>query len=149
LNLCAAPVRRVLLDPDDVEDATQNALMAVDRWIGGFRSDAKYRTWLWTLARNEALRVLRARERQPEPVAEPDGGFVARMSSMVASAEAVYAAIGALAEPYRTVVVLRDLEQREYAEIAIELGVELGTVKSRLNRGRRMVMDALTGTVPP
>lgn len=152
LKLHGTAIRQVLVRADDIEEAMQRTLFAVARGAGSFRSGAKFRTWLYTVARNEALQVVRAHSRQPqvEEYGEDEpGGFVARMSSVIASQQVIYRAIEDLPEPFRMVVVLRDIEQLEYKEIADRLGIEIGTVSSRVARGRALVREALTGFFEP
>ena len=147
LGLARSAIRRVLIDEHDVEEATQRTLLSVSRGIAAFQGGARVRRWLFTVARNEALQVVRARARVPLPSSDvaddAPQGFVARMSSIVANRQVIHRAIEELPEPFRSAVVLRDVEQCSYAEVAERLGVELGTVKSRIRRGRELAAARL------
>lgn len=146
-------VRRILVDDDQADDAHQDVLIALARSVHRFRSEAAFTTWLHTLARNTAVDHLRRRRATVPLGSDLDLDTAARrMSSMVAVRTDVRAAVAALPEHYRDVVVLRDLEQRSYREIADRLGLELNTVKSRLNRARALLAAAIgdaTGPVGP
>jgi RNA polymerase sigma-70 factor (ECF subfamily) len=147
LGLARSAIRRVLIDDHDVDEATQRTLVSVNRGIDAFKGGARFRTWLFTVARNEALQVVRSRARQPtRPSAmteDPPQGFVARMSSIIADRQLIHGVIEQLPEPFRSAVVLRDVEQCSYNEVAARLGVELGTVKSRIRRGRELAAARL------
>jgi RNA polymerase sigma-70 factor (ECF subfamily) len=146
LALTRGPIRQILIGEEDVADAHQRVLIAVSRGIGSFSGASRFRTWLFSVARNEALQVLRSGRRVPWPsdaVEERGGEFVARMSSLVTDREVIQQVLRALPEPFRTAVVLRDVEELEYGEIADRLGVALGTVKSRINRGRAIAAAQL------
>ncbi|MEU7903573.1 sigma-70 family RNA polymerase sigma factor [Actinoplanes sp. NPDC049118] len=146
-------LRRVLVDPADVEDAAQETLIAVSRGIGTFAGRARFTTWLYQVARNTALEVLRRKDRGGIPTDElPDPGLRAgelrRMSSMAATRLDVENAMRLLPGRYREALRLREWEQRSYEEIATELDLPLNTVRTHINRGRRLLAIYLT-TAPP
>jgi RNA polymerase sigma-70 factor (ECF subfamily) len=136
--------RRIVGHPEDALDATQDALLAVARGIGRFDGRSRFTTWLYRVATNAALDEVRRRQRRPYPsaltvdVAQP-GDMAARVGARLD----VDAALGRLPEEFRVAVVLRDLADLDYAEIAEILGIPAGTVKSRIARGRAALADAL------
>jgi RNA polymerase sigma-70 factor (ECF subfamily) len=150
-RLADRAVARVLIDPADIDDAVQLALIAVVESVRTFEGRARFRTWLFRVARNEALMLLRRKQRGPEPMghaAEIDGavevgsGFVNRLSSAVAGRLSIEAMLAELPEHYREPLRLRELEQLEYAEIADRLGLPIGTVRSRIARAREQLARA-------
>jgi RNA polymerase sigma-70 factor (ECF subfamily) len=139
-----AVCRRIVADPHDALDATQEALIAVARGIARFDGTARFTTWCYRIATNAALdEVRRARRR---PVAVEPTEPVADRRDVTAAVDArldVDAALGTLAPEFRAAVVLRDLCDLDYAEIATVLGVPPGTVRSRIARGRAALAEAL------
>jgi RNA polymerase sigma-70 factor, ECF subfamily len=139
-----AVCRRVLGDREDALDATQEAMIAVARGIDHFDGRSAFTTWLYRVATNAALDEGRRKARRPEPVdlpretpahVSPEDAVDARLD--------VDAALRDLPEDFRVAVVLRDLCDLDYAEIAEVLGVPAGTVRSRIARGRAALADAL------
>ena len=134
---------RMLGNRADAEEAAQEVFLRVHRAIPGFRGDAKLSTWLYAIAARLCLsrlgeahrRLVRADEaalaRVPDPEADP-----ARHLEEDEREAALRRAITELSDDRRMVVVLRDLEGLSYEEIAEILGLELGTVRSRLHRAR-------------
>ena len=149
-----AVCRRVLTDPEDALDATQEALIAIARGIGGFDGRARFTTWLYRVATNAALDEARRKQRRPLAVATIDeratsafrGGGGAAIDERVSTRLDVDAALGGLPEEFRVAVVLRDLADLDYAEIAEVLDIPAGTVRSRISRGRALLHDALGTT---
>jgi len=135
--------RRIVAHPEDALDATQEALIAITRGIGRFDGGSAFTTWLYRVATNAALDELRRRSRRPVPLDAPldlaspsgEGAVDARLD--------VDRALAEVPEEFRTAVVLRDLADLDYPEIAAVLGVPLGTVKSRIARGRRALRNEL------
>ncbi|MGL4744837.1 MAG: sigma-70 family RNA polymerase sigma factor, partial [Dermatophilaceae bacterium] len=147
-HLARSGVRRVLLDEHDVADAEQAALAATALGVGNFDGRSRFTTWLHQVALNEARMLIRTRDRRPStPVAEmPEAtasAFVARISTLVADQEALRAALDNLAEPLREVLLLREARGLSYEEVAAALDVPVGTVRSRLNRARSVLAQAL------
>lgn len=136
--------RRVLGDPEDALDATQEALIAVARGIGHFDGRSAFTTWLYRVATNAALDEGRRKARRPRPVEQPEEtvGHMSPEDAVDARLD-VDAALRELPEDFRVAVVLRDLCDLDYAEIAEVLGVPAGTVRSRIARGRAALADAL------
>jgi RNA polymerase sigma-70 factor, ECF subfamily len=137
-------IRRILIDDQDVEDAHQDVLIAVARSVHRFEAASAFTTWLYALARNTSVDHLR-RRRQTLPLDDDEHRLTeaSRISSMVAARTDLRAAVAALPEHYRAVLVLRDVEQRSYQEIADLLDLELNTVRSRLSRARALLAARL------
>lgn len=143
-----AEIRKILVgDAAAAEEALQETALAMVRGLPSFRGDSTFRTWVCAIARNQAIGVLRRMRPTVELTGEP--GEVARYSSMLASRSDLERAIAQLPEHFRRPVVLRDLEQRSYEEIAALLGIELNTVRSRLARGRARLTAAFAAGPPP
>jgi RNA polymerase sigma-70 factor (ECF subfamily) len=129
--------RRVVPHPEDALDATQNALIAVARGIGRFDGRSAFTTWLYRVAMNAALDELRRRARRPIPVeTRPEAVAPRAATDGVEARVDLDAALGAVPVDYRVAVVLRDLCALDYAEIAAVLDLPVGTVRSRISRGR-------------
>lgn len=145
-RLANATVRRFILNEELVEEATQDTLIAVAESIHKFRSESRFTTWLYSIARNVAIGHLRKMNPEsPLDVADEEAaaGAGRRLSSVVAERTAIQYAIEQLPPHYRDTVMLRDVERRSYEEIAEALGIELNTVRSRLARGRAMLAAAI------
>jgi RNA polymerase sigma-70 factor, ECF subfamily len=139
-----AVCRRILGNPEDALDATQEAMIAVARGIGRFDNRSAFTTWLYRVATNAALDEGRRNARRPRPVDPPaEAASVASPEDAVGARLDVNAALGDLPEEFRVAVVLRDLCDLDYAEIAEVLGAPPGTVRSRIARGRSALADAL------
>ncbi len=148
-RLANAIVRRFILNEELVDEATQDTLIAVAESIHKFRSESKFTTWLYSIARNVAIGHLR--RINPDVSldnAENSAGASRRLSSVVAERAAIQQAVEQLPDHYRDTVMLRDVERRTYEEIATELGIELNTVRSRLARGRAMLAAAILDERP-
>ncbi len=150
-------VYRIVHDPADAADTTQEVFLKVFRGIHSFQGNASLKTWIYRIAIREASNQRRwwyrhkGRETSIEPAEDAgESGFSACLretlvddsDSPLESAmqgevrERLEEELRQLPEPYRTTVILRDIEELSYEEIAEVLGVSLGTVKSRLMRGR-------------
>jgi RNA polymerase sigma-70 factor (ECF subfamily) len=144
-DLVHAICRRIVTDPDDALDATQEALIAAARGIARFDGRSRFTTWLYRIATNAAIDELRRRRRRPIPhdeLPEP-AGAVRDATSAVDARLDVDAALALVPEDFRVAVVLRDLCDLDYAEIAEVLDLPPGTVRSRIARGRAALHNAL------
>ena len=136
--------RRVLGHPEDALDATQEALIAISRGIGRFDGRSRFTTWMYRVATNAALDEARRRARRPiasEHLPEP--GTHADATDAVDARLDVDAALATLPPDYRAAVALRDLAGLDYAEIAAVLNIPIGTVRSRIARGRATLADRI------
>jgi RNA polymerase sigma-70 factor (ECF subfamily) len=156
-------IARSLRDPADAADVTQEVFVKVFRHIGSFHGDASLRTWIYRIALHEASNQRRwwSRHKRQEMTLdaqqENDEGECYCLGDTLASSgdsplqsaehseakEQVAAALRTIPEAFRTVVILREIEGFGYEEIAEMLNVHLGTVKSRLTRGRAALREAL------
>jgi len=146
-----AVCRRIAGSSRDADDAAQEAMISIVRGLPRFDGRAQFSTWAYRIATNAALDELRRRRRRPALAVVDDD---ARPTEVVdplaertveASADrlSLDAALAALPEDFRVAVVLRDVGDLDYAEIAEALGVPVGTVKSRIARGRSQLAAAL------
>jgi RNA polymerase sigma-70 factor (ECF subfamily) len=159
LDRVHAICRRVTGHPEDARDAAQEALIAVVRGLHRYDGRSLFTTWLYRVATNAALDELRRKKRRPEPAElheerAPGGGAGATaggasVESAVAARLDVDAALAALSPEFRAAVVLRDLCDLDYAEIADVLDVPIGTVRSRIARGRAAIADHLREPTGP
>lgn len=146
---------RLLSNADDAADVAQEAFMAAYESIGRFRAESSFYTWLYRIAVNKALTYRRSRSSRLDAAtggqetlafdtaADGSPGPSRRVEDMERD-EMVQSMIAALPDDFRSVVVLKDIEGLEYEEIADVMEIPLGTVKSRLHRGRLLLRDALT-----
>jgi len=150
----------------EAEELAQEAFLKAMERIGQFEGRSRFYTWLFRIAANltishrrrgrrvrfqsidgwpdestgRSLAAGTAQHREPNP---------ARKAMAVEMQDIVAAALETLDEPFRVVLVLRDMQDMDYAEIADVLGVPTGTVKSRLFRARRMLRERLEHLGPP
>jgi len=160
---------RTVLDRADAADLTQEVFVKVFRKIGSFHGESSLRTWIYRIALREASNSRRwwARHKQQEvpieqEVTGPDSRSTVRLKEMLVdsaespfdlaarqeSRERVERALQAVPEPFRTTLILRDIEGFVYEEVAEVQGVSLGTVKSRLVRGRACLKALLSAPSP-
>jgi RNA polymerase sigma-70 factor (ECF subfamily) len=143
---------RILGNREDAEDAAQEAFLAALRKAASFRRAAAFSTWLYRIAVNAATDQARRRGRArltalgPEDAGLPTPGD--DLGEAVASAVAVQTALTQVPEEFRIAVVLCDLYRVPYADAAQILEVPVGTVKSRVYRGRLALAERLGGPSP-
>ena len=159
-------VYRVVNDPADAADTTQDVFLKVFRGMKHFHGESSLKTWIYRIALHEAANRRRwwfrhkAKETSIEPAESeiPGGAENAMQAALTDPADSPFDSVAhrevqqrvdeelrKVPEPYRTTLILRDLEEMSYEEIAEILEVSLGTVKSRLTRGR----DALRQRLAP
>jgi RNA polymerase sigma-70 factor, ECF subfamily len=149
---------RMLGDTADASDVVQEIFLKVFRHIGGFKSEASLKTWIFRIALSEILNRLRWWKRRyrsstvsiDEPAPNGNGHYFAdskptpeEVLQSKEQEDAVQHALRKLSSDHRSIVVLRDIEGFSYAEIAGVLGVSIGTVKSRLARARADLKKSL------
>jgi RNA polymerase sigma-70 factor (ECF subfamily) len=156
-----ALARRMLADPDEAADATQEVFVRVMRSVVGFRGESAFGTWLHRVTVNVCLTALRKRSRAREaglvagrtPFAMPDDASAitaagpspddrAETADLVRRSEQALATLG---EEARTVVVLRDIEGLSTKEVAELLGVTENVVKVRLHRAHARLRALVLG----
>jgi RNA polymerase sigma-70 factor (ECF subfamily) len=153
-----AVARRLLGDGEDARDAVQDAFASAFRSIGRFEGSARLATWLHRIVVNAALMKLRTRRRKPEESldallpsfladghrSDPGGPWQpAAALEQREIRELVRRSIDRLPDSYRTVLLLRDIEELETTEVAELLGVGPGVVKTRLHRARQALRALL------
>jgi RNA polymerase sigma-70 factor (ECF subfamily) len=121
------------------EDVTQEAFLRAFRFMGGFRGDQKFGSWLLAIARNCAMDMLRQKNRMPRPLEVPPAGAVADAS---ARAE-LDAALRSVSPEHRETFLLVEVFGLSYQEAADVLGLAVGTVKSRMFRARQALCKAI------
>ncbi|HUF99729.1 MAG TPA: sigma-70 family RNA polymerase sigma factor [Ilumatobacter sp.] len=139
----------------DADDAAQETMIRVVRHLDKFDGRSSFGTWVYRIATNTSLDELRKRKRRPQLHVvndESDGApeiadpIADRTVEASVDRMAIDAALAELPEEFRVPLVMRDVGDLDYAEIAEALGVPLGTVKSRIARGRRQLVEFLENT---
>lgn len=133
---------RITGQPSDAEDALQDALTSAWQNLGKFREDAAFSTWLYRIASNASLSLVRKRRDQPTDF-EDNAWVSADPTTAVDNVDRVQRALADIPHSFRAVLVLREYGDLSYNEIAETLGISIQTVKSRLNRARAAVADRL------
>ena len=156
-------VYRIVSDPADAADATQEVFLKVFRGMKRFNGGSSLKTWVYRIAVHEASNSKRwwlrhkSREMSMEPERPVDGdsgrvlkhGLVDRGDSPLENIAQqqlkarVEQALRQLEEPFRTTIILREIEELSYEEIAEVMDTSLGTVKSRITRGREALKKRL------
>lgn len=157
-------VYRIVNDPADAADTTQEVFLKAFRGMNRFHGEASLKTWLYRIAIHEASNQRRwwfrhksketaidpisqdANGHRPEPWVDMSESPFERMAHEEVRAK-VERELREVVEPYRSTVVLRDIEGLSYEEIAEITEVSLGTVKSRLMRGREALKKRLQAYV--
>jgi RNA polymerase sigma-70 factor (ECF subfamily) len=157
-------VCRLLEDPSDACDVVQEVFLKIFRKVGSFRGESSLKTWMYRIAVNEAFNHQRwfNRHRRQEVELEGDSdapGFGYRIPDRrpspydhvveIEQHAMIEAALARMNPSFRAAVVLRDIEELSYEEIAEILQVALGTVKSRIQRGREALRRDLAERLEP
>ena len=160
-NLYAAALR-MTRNPADAEDLVQDTYLRAFRGFSGFKEGTNLKAWLYRILTNSFINTYRKKQRQPQTVEGPDdldewylfdklGGRSVELSAETEVLdkipdEAVKAALESLPENFRLPVLLADVEGFSYKEIAEIMDTPIGTVMSRLHRGRKALQKALWDT---
>ena len=146
---------RMCSNSEDAEEAAQDAFLALWRGIDRFRQESSLSTWIYRLATNACIDTLRRRKKQSGSISLDDEElFVDAVDTSPQPQETVehrearkllQEGLSALPEEYRKVLILREIEGLSYTEIAECASLELGTVKSRISRGRSLLRNFLSG----
>jgi len=157
-------IARILDNPAEAPDVLQDVFIKVFKGIRQFHGDSTLKTWIYRIAIHEASNHRRGwlRRHSHEPISIDDSGAEGvlawaearaggetpyRLLEQAERQEIMRRALASLAQPYRTVVVLREIQGLAYDEIAQMTGMAEGTVKSRLTRGRELLRRKLTGSL--
>ena len=150
-----ALTRRLCADPSDAEEAAQDAFLAVWQGLPNFRGEASFSTWLYRLVSNACVDLLRRDGRRrasagpslddeelnldvPDPAPSPQDA-----AERQELREEIERGLSALSPEHREVLILREIHQLRYDEIADSLSLDVGTVKSRISRARKQLRNFL------
>lgn len=148
-----ALITRMLHDPNEALDVTQEVFIKAYQALPNFRGDSSFYTWLYRIAVNTTKNVLMAHNRQPLIISldidiEEKGGIGSKLHDYSDPehellseeiANTIKAALNALSEDLRTAITLRELEGMSYDEIAKVMNCPIGTVRSRIYRAREAI----------
>ena len=144
---------RLAGDKEDAMDCTQEAMLRIWRALSSYRKEASFMTWIYRITTNTCLDVLRKKKVRPQVSLDAltDAGFTVKDENgnpedyaiTQARRLALQAGIQALTPDMRAALVLRDIQGFSYEEVAVILDTPLGTVKSRINRGRERLRSLL------
>ena len=148
--------RRMCISEEDAQEAAQDAFLAVWRAIGAFRQESSFSTWLYRLATNACIDLLRRNKRSGGSVSLDDEETAPELVDTRPlpqqelerreTQRLIEDGLRALPEDYRVILLLREVQGLSYAEIAEVTQLELGTVKSRISRGRILLRNYLTAS---
>ena len=150
-----ALTRRMCKNPADAEEAAQETFLAAWQGLKFFRGESSFSTWLYRLASNACVDLLR-KEGRHQAAAGPslndeevlleiqdEAPSPHALAEQAELKEQIEAGLASLPEEYREVLILREIHQQSYDEISEILSLDLGTVKSRINRGRKRLRKFL------
>lgn len=142
--------RSMLRDDDQCQDVLQDAYIAVYRGIQGLRDVSAFRGWFARIVLNRCKRHMRRRPARSLDVMleREQGPAVSGGESAIETREDLKRALAALSDQDRSVLMLREVVQMAYDEIATHLGIPIGTVRSRLAQARRRLCLSFHGTPP-
>lgn len=155
MDMLHAVALRLTRNSADAEDLTQNTLVKALRFHDRFKEGTFIKAWLLTILRNTFINEYRKRSRTPlsveltgaeaaEPTAFPAGEQERLRNMMELLDDEVRQAVEELPDDFRNAVIMADLEERSYKEIAEFMGCPIGTVMSRLYRGRKILREKLS-----
>ena len=139
---------RMCKQPEDAAEAAQEAFLAAWQGLPSFRGEASFSTWLYRLASNACMDILRREtlslDGEEAPADVPDRGPTPQEAAEQQELRReIEAGLAALPPEYRQALILREIHQLSYQEIGETLGLDIGTVKSRISRGRQRLRKIL------
>jgi RNA polymerase sigma-70 factor (ECF subfamily) len=137
---------RMLRNPEDARDVSQSAFLKAYENLPNYDPQYKFYSWIYRIAINEALNVLRVRGRSAGPVDDrfpEDGAGPTELLDTDQTREVVLAAVGRLKPEHRSVIVLKYFAELDYEDMGEVLGIDARTVKSRLYTARQLLKDRL------
>lgn len=154
LDMMYTVALRLTRDPTEAQDLSQNTILKALRFHDRYESGTYIKAWLLTILRNTFINEYRRKARHPAFVeltgaetahgSAPNASMVAKSPDLLELLDdEVKIAVESLPDDFKTAVIMADLEDRSYKEIAEAVGCPLGTVMSRLFRGRRMLRQQL------
>ena len=138
---------RMLRNPEDARDIAQTVFMKAYQNLASYDPQFKFYSWIYRMAINESLNILRVRGRNAGPVDErfpEDGAGPSDLLAGDQTREAVLEAVGRLKPEHRAVIVLKYFVDRNYEDMGEILGIDARTVKSRLYTARQLLKDQLS-----
>ena len=146
-------VRGIMGNRDEVEDVTQEVFIKVYRKLTTFRGEARLSTWIYRIARNEAINAAKRARLDTEPLDEaewlastapgPDRHLERKVTATL-----VDELLSSLDEQYRVVLELKYMGEKSYAEIAEIMDIPIGTVKTYIHRGKTLLKQRLARREP-
>jgi RNA polymerase sigma-70 factor (ECF subfamily) len=136
---------RLTRNPFDAEDLVQETLLRAFRAFHRYRPGTNIRSWLFTILRRVQVDAFRKARRRPrtEELTEESAGVPPPQDALASGGEDLARALEDLEEPFRTAVILRDVEDFSYQDVARIMECPIGTVMSRIHRGRGLLRAAL------
>jgi RNA polymerase sigma-70 factor (ECF subfamily) len=137
---------RMLRNPEDARDIAQSVFMKAYQNLSNYDPQYKFYSWIYRMAINESLNILRVRDRSAGPVDEHLADEGAGPSDLLAdeqTRDVVLEAVDQLKPEHRAVIVLRYFVDRNYEDMGEILGIDAKTVKSRLYTARQLLKDQL------
>ncbi len=144
---------RMCANREDAQDCLQEAMLRIYRAISGFKGESSFATWVYRITMNTCLDELRKRKNRQNTSLDSlldmgwspsdDTNSPERQAIRSESQRALREAIRQLPEDMRSAIVLRDIEGMSYEEIANALNINIGTIKSRISRGREKLREKL------
>jgi len=149
LRALYATACRLTRNPYDAEDLVQETYLRAYRSFHRYTLGTNIRAWLYTILYRVRADFVRQTDRSPatQELSGDGPGVVGDQEALLVGGD-IARAVEALPEPYRIAVVLRDVEQLSYEEIGRVMDVPIGTVMSRIHRGRALLREALKGMKP-
>lgn len=148
-----ALTQRMCRNPEDAAEAAQEAFFAAWQGLKSFRGDSSFSTWLYRLASNACVDLLRREGKRQTAVSLDDEDLNLELPASIPSpqeeaerrelGERIEEGLRALPPPLREALVLREVQELRYDEISEVLGLDIGTVKSRISRGRKKLRGFL------